>query len=310
MTKIAAIIPLYNGAAHIQKAIDSAVRQTRQPDEIIIVDDGSTDAGPDIVQKIADGNQNLRLLRKQNGGQGSARNFGVANTDCEFIAFLDQDDYWYDHHLATLEQAFLSKDDGKLGYVYSNPDRVDENDEIVIPRLLSTMKNQDHPKTSLHACLSRNMLILLGSALIRRTALLSVGGFDEQFRGYEDDDLFLRLFLAGYRAEYLDEALFAWRDNKSSTSYSPWMKISRELYFNKVKNEVVRDNEELRPIVANRFAKGAYGDLKKSIKNNDKRGVEESYRQMVRFIREASPSRRLSFQFKALLMIAKFKLSR
>src|ERR1700683_4722178 len=89
---IAAIIPLYNGATWIEQSIRSVLSQTLPPDELIIVDDGSTDDGPNIVARLAQDNPLIKLLHKENGGQSSARNFGVRHSNSNLIALLDQDD--------------------------------------------------------------------------------------------------------------------------------------------------------------------------------------------------------------------------
>src|SRR5713226_3282985 len=89
---IVAIIPLYNGAKWIEGAIRSVFAQTLQPDEFIVVDDGSTDcgAGVAIVERLAQ-ERPITLLRKSNGRQSAARNFGVAHSASALIALLDQD---------------------------------------------------------------------------------------------------------------------------------------------------------------------------------------------------------------------------
>ena len=89
--RIAAIIPLYNGAPYIHEAIENVLRQTLPPTEIIVVDDGSTDNGPQIVEQLAREHP-IKLLHRPNGGQSSARNFGIAQSNCDLIAMLDQDD--------------------------------------------------------------------------------------------------------------------------------------------------------------------------------------------------------------------------
>ena len=89
---IVAIIPLYNGAKYIRPAIESILAQDRQPDEIVVVDDGSTDNGEGAAIVSEVGDPRIKLLFKENGGQGSARNFGVQNSTSSLIAFLDQDD--------------------------------------------------------------------------------------------------------------------------------------------------------------------------------------------------------------------------
>src|SRR5712671_1477586 len=102
---IAAIIPLYNGGRWIEQSVRSVLAQTLPADEFIVVDDGSTDDGPRTVERLAQSHP-IRLLRKPNGGQSSARNFGVAHSRSALIALLDQDDVWYPHHLATLIEPF------------------------------------------------------------------------------------------------------------------------------------------------------------------------------------------------------------
>ncbi len=71
---VAAVIPLYNGAPFIREALNSVFAQTVPPAEVIIVDDGSTDDGPQIVEELLSGHANALLMRKANGGQSSARN--------------------------------------------------------------------------------------------------------------------------------------------------------------------------------------------------------------------------------------------
>ncbi len=122
--RIAAIIPLYNGAPYIRRAIESVLRQSLPPTGIIVVDDGSTDNGPQVVEKLARGHP-INLLHKPNGGQGSARNFGIARSSCDLIALLDQDDVWYCNHLERLARFFLEPRAIELGWAYSNVDEID-----------------------------------------------------------------------------------------------------------------------------------------------------------------------------------------
>jgi glycosyltransferase involved in cell wall biosynthesis len=92
--RIVVIIPLYDGVLYIHQAIESVLHQRLPPTEIIVVDDGSTECGPRVVEKLA-WEHPIRLFHKPNGGQGSARNFGIANSGCDLIALLDRHDVWY-----------------------------------------------------------------------------------------------------------------------------------------------------------------------------------------------------------------------
>jgi glycosyltransferase involved in cell wall biosynthesis len=231
---IAVIIPLYNGSRHIEEAMDSVFRQSVAPKEIIVVDDGSTDsgAGVEIVERLAKTHQ-LTLVQKANGGQSSARNLGVSKSRSELIAFLDQDDVWYDNHLQELSKPFQTWSTCPLGWVYSNLDEIDERGSLVCRDFLNTCPGA-HPKRDIHDCIRNDMFVLPSAALIRREAFEAVGGFDERLCGYEDDDLFLRIFRAGYDNIFLDRALSKWRIYPSSTSYSPRMATSRRIYARKL----------------------------------------------------------------------------
>jgi glycosyltransferase involved in cell wall biosynthesis len=235
---IVAIVPLYNGAKWIEQAIASVLSQTRQPDEFIVVDDGSTDDGPAIVEGLAQKHP-IKLFRKPNGGQSSARNYGVANSKSDLIALLDQDDAWYPHHLEKLLGPFRHERGIPLGWTYSDIDEIDESGGTIHHNFhdflpVMTRCPNVHPKASLGDCLANNMYILPSASLISRKAFEAVGGFDERLCGYEDDDFFLRLFRAGYRSEYIKDSLSQWRIYATSTSHRPCMAKSRMIYARKL----------------------------------------------------------------------------
>lgn len=263
---VAAIIPLYNGRAFIEGALASVLAQTRVPDEILVVDDGSIDDGPVLVARLAASHPEIRLLWKPNGGQSSARNFGVKHSTGQLIALLDQDDAWYPQHIERLIEAFET--DGRphrLGWSYSNLDEIDRQGNMVQRRRIAP---DHHPKTSVYKCLDRDMYVLPSASLISREAFEAVGGFDETLVGYEDDDLFFRLFRAGYSNVYVDEALSMWRIYGSSTSSTPRMAQSRMLYARKLLAQFPDEPEHgrywARDLIAPRFFRNFVGDMFKA----------------------------------------------
>ncbi|HLK80917.1 MAG TPA: glycosyltransferase [Xanthobacteraceae bacterium] len=268
---IAAIIPLYNGARWIEQSIKSVLAQTLAPDEFIVVDDGSTDDGPRIVERLAQSHP-ITLLRKPNGGQSSARNFGVRHSRSALIALLDQDDAWYPHHLASLIKPFRKERGVPLGWVYSNLDEVDESGGMVNKCLLDLLP-RENPKRSLAGCLSDDLFILPSASLISREAFEAVGGFDEKLCGYEDDDLFLRLFRAGYDNVFIDEPLSQWRIYQSSTSYTYRMARSRMIYAMKLFEQFPDNRLErrywTRDCIAPRFVSQTLGDCVKALERRD-----------------------------------------
>lgn len=110
---ISVVIPLYNKESSIQKTIESVLVQTYKDFELIIVDDGSTDNSVNIVECISVNNQ-LKLIRKSNGGVSSARNEGINNASGDYIAFLDGDDLWEPTYLEEMYKLILDYPDAGI----------------------------------------------------------------------------------------------------------------------------------------------------------------------------------------------------
>lgn len=205
---VSVVIPAYNAAGFIARAIDSVLAQTYEWREILVVDDGSTD---DTIQTLATYGDVLRVIAQGNGGAGQARNQGVQASAGALIAFLDADDYWLPHKLA--RQVEMLETNPTLGFC-STRARVETPDG----RLIGSWACPVVEQTVLHA-LFLNPGAIAGSAsgvMVRRDLFNQAGGFDEQLR-QEDTDLWFRLAaIAGYG--YLDESLTVIVKNPDSRS--------------------------------------------------------------------------------------------
>jgi len=238
---VAVIIPFYNGSRYIERAIRSVLGQTVPADEFLIVDDGSSETESATLALIAS-ETGVTVLRKENGGQGSARNLGVASTAADYICFLDQDDFYLRNHIELLLEQVRDKDP-HFGWAYGELMEADEDGHIVATSIAS--RYSKHPKVSVEDLLERDMHILPSASIISRKAFEAIGGFDTQFMGYEDDDLFLRLFRAGYTNYFFPQAVTVWCINKNSTSYSIRMSRSRMRYIHKLCVLFASDPERL-----------------------------------------------------------------
>jgi GT2 family glycosyltransferase len=202
----------------------------------------------------------------------------------DLIAFLDQDDIWYPDHLEKLVKPFLEPRLRELGWVYSDVDEIDENDRMITRSFLSTLGTQ-HPKRDLFACLREDMFVLPSASLISRRAFETVGGFDERLMGYEDDDLFLRLFRHGYDNVYLGDRLSRWRIYMASASYSPRMSRSRMIYAKKLIDEFPDDPERTRYIrrdlLAPRFFAQMVGEYRKALRRGDRDQIRSALNNLL-----------------------------
>ncbi len=227
---VVVVIPFYNGSDFIERAVRSVLEQTVRPSEFIVVDDGSRPEEADKLDEIA-ALLEFRVVRQKNGGQGSARNAGVRASASDFICFLDQDDFYLRNHIEVLIEA-LPNDDPHFGWVYGDLFEADRDGNIVSTRIASI--HSTHPKTSIFEMIRRDMHVLPSAAMIAREAFEAVEGFDSQFMGYEDDDLFLRIFRKGFTNYFIDRAVTVWCIHTESTSYGVRMARSRLRYFKKL----------------------------------------------------------------------------
>ncbi len=184
MTRVSVVIPAYNGAKFLGTAIDSALAQTWTDQEIIVVDDGSND---DTGQVVARYGNAVRYLWQKNAGTSVTRNRGIAEAQGEYIAFLDQDDWWAPNKLELQVAALEANPEAALVYTDFETHRSDGS--IVN----SYLKSRPRAHGWVLDQLLQSNMILPSTVLARRAALLEAGGFDPAIRYTEDIDLWLRM---------------------------------------------------------------------------------------------------------------------
>ena len=184
MPKVSVIIPTYNLSGLLKDTIDSVLAQTQDDLEIIVVDDGSTDSTRRVVNSVGD--NRIRYFYKERGGASSARNFGLACSRGQYIAFLDHDDLWLADYLRTMITALEAEPE--FGIAYS-PITVLQSDG----RKIQSYKAPKGKSGKLTADLFKRGFVWTSAAVIRRSVLEGFW-FDESLKAsYEDGDFFLRL---------------------------------------------------------------------------------------------------------------------
>ena len=193
---VAAIVPLFNGRRYIRDAIESILAQEPRPSEIVVVDDGSTDGGGELLADYP----GIRVVPQVNGGEAAARNRGIRETAAPLIAFLDQDDVWLPRKLAlqvpsladpavdiVFAQHRLMVEDGARWF---RPDAVD--------RVLTAE--------------------LPGTMIVRRAAFARIGLYREDIRLGSDVDWILRARDAGLGFRLVEEVLLLRRMHRANAS--------------------------------------------------------------------------------------------
>jgi glycosyltransferase involved in cell wall biosynthesis len=186
-SRIAVIVPAYNASAYVEDAIKSILEQSRSADEIVLVDDGSTDDTAAIAARVSD---KVTIVRQKNVGLSSARQRGAETATAEFLLFLDADDILHASALEKLSAALFCQPLAAIAYcpadMWSPMDQSRTHIDT-LPR----PSGEDLWKILLYG----NFIRTSGCVLMRRLALNGVGGWGatKNIKANEDWDLWLRL---------------------------------------------------------------------------------------------------------------------
>lgn len=187
---IAAVIPLYNKAKTIERAVRSVINQSTPVDELIVVDDGSTDGGGRVVRGLFEDWPRGRLVEQANAGVSTARNRGVAESQAGYICFLDADDYWLPQHTEAVAAMIEHCEDCGL-YVSGNAKLLPGN---TLPTDTSVCSIECKSPVQFYRDYSKAPGEVHTSACaVRRSAFTEVSGFRREGRRSQDVTLWLRL---------------------------------------------------------------------------------------------------------------------
>jgi glycosyltransferase involved in cell wall biosynthesis len=180
--KVTIIIPCYNQARYLSESIESALGQTHRDLEVIVVDDGSTDA----TAKVAGRYERVRLLRQFNQGQAVARNCGLAAARGDYVVFLDADDRLLPHALKAGLQCLARSPEAAFAYGHVNLIAGDG-------RPLPTPNQVGVERDNYLELLRNNYIWTPGAVIYRRGVFYLIGGFNQRVNGSEDFELNVRI---------------------------------------------------------------------------------------------------------------------
>lgn len=202
---VTCVIPVHNGEQYLHHALESILAQTRPPDEIIVVDDGSTDATGDVVARFG---RAVTYVVREHLGPSAARNEALRLSTGELAAFLDADDWWHPEKLERQLAAMAA--DPSVGLCFTHVQGVFDPTAV-----------DDYDQTFVHRMSQPRGYLCISTLLARVSLAREHGGFDESLRQGENMEWFLRLKARGAEIGMVEEPLCYRRFHAGNTSGRP-----------------------------------------------------------------------------------------
>jgi glycosyltransferase involved in cell wall biosynthesis len=209
--RVSAVITAYNSEAYIAEAIQSVLKQTRPVDEILVVDDGSSDHTGQIVTQFE--NRGVRYLYQNNSGASTARNLGIQQASGDFIAFLDADDIWLEEKNRLQTDYLVSHPEVALVSGFAWRINALKGDRWLTGQIQKNMKSMRRE------ILVHNVIGNPSMSMARRSALFEVGLFDSNIRLCMDYDLWIRLTVR-FEVSVLPEPVIVYRLHSENLSHT------------------------------------------------------------------------------------------
>src|ERR1035437_2488403 len=213
---VSVIIPAHNAEGTVRETLKSALAQTYENIEVIVVDDGSTDGTGNIIRDVASSDNRVRIIEQANAGVAAARNAGIWQSADDFVAPLDADDLWHPSCIEKLMAVLLSSD-SSMAAVYANYRSIEEDSLVIGSQPILKFEGNIFGHL---LCL--NFISSGSSLLMRKKAVLAVGGYESWLRGAgaegcEDSLIQLRI-AAKYSFGCVPEYLIGYRRRPSNMS--------------------------------------------------------------------------------------------
>lgn len=221
--KVSIIIPVYNYDRYIAECVDSCLAQTYQNIEVIVVDDGSTDKTPGILESY--GNR-IKYIRQENSGAAVALNKGVRASSGELIAWLSSDDVFLPLKIEKQVKLFDLVPEADL--VYTDYFYIDSQGEII-----SAWETDWYPPKKMLEAFIRNNVFNGSTVLMRKEVWCKLGGFEEKLVAVVDTHFWIKLLLEDFRCVILPEKLVKYRTHPTNqTSNKALMQVYQDIVYN------------------------------------------------------------------------------
>lgn len=219
MEKVSIIIPVYNVEQYLEECLESVIHQTYENIEIVLVNDGSTDASGKICDRYSSIDKRIVVIHKPNGGVSSARNVGIEVAQGKYIIFLDPDDYWVGNdsllHLLRLAEEFDA--DVVRGEYISVNYRGEKIKTITKNKIGIDLKPLDSATFYINAIAGENFPVLF---LFKKKAIGTLR-FNEKLTIQEDIDFNIKFYASEHNCIYTKEVFYVYRKRANSITTLP-----------------------------------------------------------------------------------------
>ncbi len=209
--RVSVIIPAYNVASYISETLDSVIAQTFSDMEIIIVNDGSTDTTPNIIESYAARDPRIRIIHQENRGLAGARNTGLRSAVGDYLCIFDSDDIMMPDKIA-VQVSYLDAHPA-CGLVYTDCYHFIDGTNRV-----RTVLEPDLSKENAYEILLHGNHLNPNVVMFRKSVYESLGGFDETLRSAEDWEYWLKFAHAGVNFGHVNQPLTRYRVRSNSLS--------------------------------------------------------------------------------------------
>lgn len=219
MTKVSIIVPVYNVELYVEECLESLVNQTYKNIEIILIDDGSTDASGAICDNYSAKDERVKVIHQANGGLSSARNAGIEVASGKYLIFVDSDDYWVGdnclQHILEIAEDFDA--DVVRGEYISVNDKGEKISTITKDKVGVELKLLTSASFYKNAIAGENFSVLF---LFKKEAVGSLR-FNEKLKIQEDIDFNIRFFASEHKCVYTKEVFYVYRKRANSITTFP-----------------------------------------------------------------------------------------
>ena len=258
MTKVSIIIPLYNSEAYIAQTIDSCLAQTHDNIEIIVVENGSTDQGYQIVKSIDD--KRLSVFQIPTPNAAAARNYGYQKAKGAYIVFLDADDVMASNKIELQLKALSKKPEGWVACCAWAKFKTNTKEAVIKPQKVWAIQNP------IDWCLQSWMgegMMALGGWLIPKPIIDKAGLWDERLSLHDDGEFMCRVLLASQGNVFVENTAVYYRQQDNSLSRQHKSKMAAEsalLVYKSYHQQILKfqDSKLTRRALARNFSRFVY----------------------------------------------------